>query len=217
MGGLLRRRRTALAVARLGRSATRPEPEPAATGQTEVPVRRSNVIDSVRSDRVRTSAREPRRGAIHQLPLDRGTWTPGSELDPAKPLRRQQEQYDYQALPVGETGFEPATARPPAGTMRLPRAGSRGVERLRVGRSWPQLRSLCTPDCTPSEQERDQHPPTQPCSTSAFAHCESEQPVDAADRTSSLAGIRTTSAGTLASRREQQVPFDCACRRAEAF
>ena len=36
-------------------------------------------------------------------------------------------------------------------------AGSRGVERLRVGHSCPQLRSLCTPDCTPSEQVSTAH------------------------------------------------------------
>src|SRR5215203_716902 len=75
---------------------------------------------------------------------------------------------------IGETGFEPATARPPAGTIWLPRTGSRGVERLRVGRSCPQLRSLCTPDCTPSERECDQFLPAQPCRTAALARRESE-------------------------------------------
>ena len=54
----------------------------------------------------------------------------------------------------GETGFEPATARPPAGAIWLRGAVSGGVERLRVGRSCPQWRSLCTPDCTPSTGSR---------------------------------------------------------------
>jgi hypothetical protein len=39
----------------------------------------------------------------------------GSNLDPAQPLRRFEEEHDLQDVRVGETGFEPATARPPAG------------------------------------------------------------------------------------------------------
>jgi hypothetical protein len=37
---------------------------------------------------------------------------------------------DMQDLRVGETGFEPATARPPAGTIQLRRLGFGRVERL---------------------------------------------------------------------------------------
>jgi len=70
----------------------------------------------------------------------------------------------------GETGFEPATARPPAGTIWLPRIGSRGVESLQVGRGCSQLPSLWTPYWTPSEHERDQCPPCCREARGAFAH-----------------------------------------------
>src|SRR3954470_5150468 len=90
-----------------------------------------------------------RRNCTPFAPRSRLTGRPGTTKAP-----------DYQGFrEIGETGFEPATARPPAGTFWLSGVELGGVERLRVGRSWPQLRSLCTPDCTPSDEERDQHPP----------------------------------------------------------
>src|SRR3954469_19006276 len=48
-------------------------------------------------------------------PLDRGNWTPRVPSAPVKPVSRLMEQRILQGLLIGETGFEPATARPPAG------------------------------------------------------------------------------------------------------
>jgi hypothetical protein len=86
------------------------------------------------------------------------------------PLHRHTVYRYLQCVRVGETGFEPATARPPAGSIWLTEVGFGGVVRLRAGRSCPQLRSLCTPDCTPSDPDRDQHPSAQPSRAAALAH-----------------------------------------------
>src|SRR5215208_2869899 len=40
------------------------------------------------------------------------------QLNPAKPLHCSEELRDLQEVRVGETGFEPATARPPAGAIQ---------------------------------------------------------------------------------------------------
>ena len=72
-------------------------------------------------------------------------WTPAR----TPPMHRDLLLCDLQGVSIGETGFEPATARPPAGRIQPPGRGFGGLERPRVARSWPQLRSLCTPDCTP--------------------------------------------------------------------
>ena len=58
---------------------------------------------------------------------------------------------DLQDVPVGETGFEPATARPPAGRIQARPRGFGWLERVGVVLSWGQLRSIWTPDWTPSE------------------------------------------------------------------
>jgi hypothetical protein len=46
------------------------------------------------------------------------------------PQHRELEHRYLQDLLVGETGFEPATARPPAGAIRLPGVAFGDVERL---------------------------------------------------------------------------------------
>jgi hypothetical protein len=50
---------------------------------------------------------------------------------------------------VGETGFEPATARPPAGRIGLIRTRFRRCRAVRADLSCGWLRSVWTPDWTP--------------------------------------------------------------------
>jgi hypothetical protein len=71
------------------------------------------------SGRVRTSTRSRRHGAKHRFSLDRRNWTPRDQLVPAAPLHHSGAQRDLQDFYLGETGFEPAAARPPAGTKRF--------------------------------------------------------------------------------------------------
>ena len=68
--------------------------------------------------------------------------------DGPRALHRFAVMRHLQALRIGETGFEPATARPPARPIPFCEAPFGGVER-RGALSCAQLRSLCTPDCTP--------------------------------------------------------------------
>jgi hypothetical protein len=99
-----------------------------------------------RMDRVPTIAQSRRYRAKHRFAPDCRTWTLRALLDPGHELRRFSEECGLQEQLVGETGFEPATARPPAGTIQAYRWCFGGVKAIAVGLSWPRLRSICSPD-----------------------------------------------------------------------
>src|SRR5689334_25301058 len=76
------------------------------------------------SDDVRLCAKRPGATKPPQTPLWRALWNSTdcrncSRNAPFVPRHRALEHRHLQDLLVGETGFEPATARPPAGAIQL--------------------------------------------------------------------------------------------------
>jgi hypothetical protein len=120
-------------------------------------------------------ARGPRNRAVawsDEAALRRDRPDAGSlpGLDPVMdpdPMPRDLFLYRLQGDSIGETGFEPATARPPAGRFWLRGSRSSCLERFRVVLSWARLRSIWTPDWTPSGRTPDKLQ-TQSCRSSAL-------------------------------------------------
>ena len=73
-----------------------------------------------------------RHSAMTGSPLDRRNWTPWVQLDPQRHYTVKKNNVISRELRLGETGFEPATARPPAGRFWLSGTDSAGLERIEL-------------------------------------------------------------------------------------
>jgi hypothetical protein len=136
------------------RAWTRPK-APAAGGHLPSNLQRRRPTDLLRGAFPRqTNARRWRAGAIRQGTIEHVSEEIGPQLDPnadrTSAPRAPNTAY-LQALPsIGETGFEPATARPPAREFRVALSGSRPCAWGLLLLSCFEFRSNWTPNWTPN-------------------------------------------------------------------
>jgi hypothetical protein len=84
-------------------------------------------------------------------------WTPSGRLDLARVMHGPANNAICRCFESGRQDFEPATARPPAGRFHARPRGFGWLELVGVVLSWGQLRSIWTPDWTPSEPPPAKH------------------------------------------------------------
>ena len=127
-------------------------------------------------DFVPVSHEELMRGSFAGTPRAPGTGTilqairdlhPRATSGPTPAADAQAAEGALRGVEEGPEGEEVTAA---AEAIRLPRSGSR---RGTAGSTWLESRRVALtlrPGLHPSEQEREQHPPAQPCRMAAFAH-----------------------------------------------
>jgi hypothetical protein len=88
------------------------------------------LSDYVRLCAKRPGATKPAQTTLCRNALELDRLQKCSSNAPFAPRHRELEHRDFQDFRVGETGFEPATARPPAGAIQLRGLAFGGVEHL---------------------------------------------------------------------------------------